>query len=70
MGFVAARYDLPYICTFEANSALGLAIVDVTNPAARQWYTDKLKALLDLGVDSFKVWTPLPFITHTNVMVI
>ncbi|KAG6828671.1 hypothetical protein H0H92_007086 [Tricholoma furcatifolium] len=33
----------------------GLAIVDVTNPAARQWYTDKLNALLDLGVDAFKV---------------
>ncbi|KAG6853200.1 hypothetical protein C0991_006149 [Blastosporella zonata] len=32
----------------------GLAIVDVTNPAARQWYSDKLTALLDLGVDTFK----------------
>ncbi|KAG6821150.1 hypothetical protein H0H93_005370 [Arthromyces matolae] len=32
----------------------GLAIVDVTNPAARKWYTEKLSALLDLGVDAFK----------------
>ncbi|KAF8911944.1 glycosyl hydrolases family 31-domain-containing protein [Gymnopilus junonius] len=32
----------------------GLAIVDVTNPAAQKWYGDKLKALLDLGVDCFK----------------
>ncbi|KAF5387077.1 hypothetical protein D9615_001804 [Tricholomella constricta] len=32
----------------------GLAVVDVTNPAARKWYTDKLSALLDMGVDAFK----------------
>lgn len=32
----------------------GLAIVDFTNPAACAWYTAKLEALLDLGVDSFK----------------
>ncbi|WP_040816285.1 alpha-xylosidase [Nocardia concava] len=32
----------------------GLAIVDFTNPEARQWYTDKLSALLDMGVDCFK----------------
>ena len=33
----------------------GLGIVDITNPAARKWYTDKLEALIDLGVDTFKV---------------
>ncbi len=33
----------------------GMAIVDFTNPKAVKWYTDKLRALLDLGVDSFKV---------------
>lgn len=33
----------------------GLVVVDVTNPAARKWYCDKLSALLDLGVDAFKV---------------
>ncbi|KAG6909440.1 hypothetical protein DXG01_000425 [Tephrocybe rancida] len=32
----------------------GLAVVDVTNPAACKWYADKLEALLDLGVDCFK----------------
>ncbi|KAI0049991.1 glycoside hydrolase family 31 protein [Auriscalpium vulgare] len=32
----------------------GLAIVDFTNPTARKWYSDKLTALLDLGVDTFK----------------
>lgn len=33
----------------------GIAIVDITNPEARKWYSDKLAALLDLGVDCFKV---------------
>ncbi len=32
----------------------GMAIVDFTNPAACAWYTDKLRALLDIGVDAFK----------------
>jgi alpha-D-xyloside xylohydrolase len=32
----------------------GLAVVDFTNPAARQWFGDKLRALLDMGVDTFK----------------
>ena len=32
----------------------GLAIVDFTNPAACKWYTSKLEALLDMGVDCFK----------------
>jgi alpha-D-xyloside xylohydrolase len=32
----------------------GLAIVDFTNPAARAWYSEKLEALLDMGVDCFK----------------
>ena len=32
----------------------GMAIVDFTNPAARQWYGDKLRALIEMGVDSFK----------------
>ncbi|KAF8162970.1 glycoside hydrolase family 31 protein [Crassisporium funariophilum] len=32
----------------------GLAVLDITNPSARKWYSDKLSALLDLGVDSFK----------------
>ncbi|EIW85270.1 glycoside hydrolase family 31 protein [Coniophora puteana RWD-64-598 SS2] len=32
----------------------GLAVVDITNPAARKWYCDKLSALVELGVDTFK----------------
>ncbi|MCX2182899.1 alpha-xylosidase [Streptomyces sp. SKN60] len=32
----------------------GMALVDFTDPAARDWYTDKLRALLDMGVDCFK----------------
>ncbi|HEY3231199.1 MAG TPA: alpha-xylosidase, partial [Roseiflexaceae bacterium] len=32
----------------------GMGIVDFTNPAARHWYGDKLRALLDMGVDTFK----------------
>jgi alpha-D-xyloside xylohydrolase len=28
--------------------------VDFTNPDARAWYQKKLKALLDMGIDSFK----------------
>ncbi|MFC4302605.1 alpha-xylosidase [Cohnella boryungensis] len=32
----------------------GMGIVDFTNPAACQWFKDKLGALVDMGVDSFK----------------
>lgn len=32
----------------------GMGIVDFSNPAACSWYKGKLKALLDMGVDSFK----------------
>ncbi|TDD70845.1 alpha-xylosidase [Actinomadura darangshiensis] len=32
----------------------GLAVVDFTNPEARDWYLAKLEALLDMGVDCFK----------------
>jgi len=32
----------------------GMALVDFTSPAAIAWYTDKLRALLDMGVDCFK----------------
>ena len=32
----------------------GMALVDFTNPAAAAWYQEKLKTLLDMGVDSFK----------------
>ena len=32
----------------------GIGFVDFTNPAACDWYTSKLKALMDMGVDCFK----------------
>lgn len=32
----------------------GMAFVDFTNPAACDWFAGKLRALLDMGVDSFK----------------
>lgn len=32
----------------------GMALVDFTNPAAREWYADQLRTLLDQGIDSFK----------------
>lgn len=32
----------------------GMAVVDFTNPEARDWYAAKLSALLDAGVDCFK----------------
>jgi alpha-D-xyloside xylohydrolase len=32
----------------------GMALVDFTNPQARQWFADKLDGLLDMGVDCFK----------------
>ncbi len=32
----------------------GMGIIDFTNPEAANWYTHKLKGLLDMGVDCFK----------------
>jgi alpha-D-xyloside xylohydrolase len=32
----------------------GMGLVDFTNPDARAWYNDKLRGLLDMGVDCFK----------------
>jgi alpha-D-xyloside xylohydrolase len=32
----------------------GQAVVDFSNPEAREWYASKLDALLDMGVDCFK----------------
>jgi alpha-D-xyloside xylohydrolase len=32
----------------------GMGIVDFTNPNARRWFGDKLRALVDMGVDCFK----------------
>ena len=32
----------------------GMAILDVTNPAARAWYCERLRRVMDTGVDAFK----------------
>ncbi|HET8669395.1 MAG TPA: TIM-barrel domain-containing protein, partial [Candidatus Saccharimonadales bacterium] len=32
----------------------GMGLVDFTNPAACRWFADKLRALVDMGVDAFK----------------
>ncbi len=32
----------------------GMALVDFTNPAACRWFGDKLRALVEMGVDTFK----------------
>ncbi|WP_250035138.1 alpha-xylosidase [Paractinoplanes maris] len=32
----------------------GMALVDFTNPAAREWYAAKLAVLVEMGVDAFK----------------
>ncbi len=32
----------------------GMAVVDFTNPAACEWYASKLRALCEMGVDTFK----------------
>ncbi|MBI9045946.1 MAG: alpha-xylosidase [Anaerolineaceae bacterium] len=32
----------------------GMGLIDFTNPAAREWFTAKLRTLLDMGVDCFK----------------
>ena len=36
------------------NWQAGMGVVDFTNPAAVKWYTDKLRTLLEDGVDCFK----------------
>lgn len=32
----------------------GIGLVDFTNPAAQAWYADKLRELVEMGVDTFK----------------
>jgi alpha-glucosidase (family GH31 glycosyl hydrolase) len=46
----------------------GLSIFDVTNPAAREWYSAKLHKLLDLGVDCFKACPHLAQQEHSLLM--
>lgn len=32
----------------------GMGIVDFTNPSAKKWYQDKLREMMEIGIDSFK----------------
>lgn len=43
--------------------------MDITNPAARKWYENKLGALVDLGVDCFKVETFASLIEIFRVLI-
>ena len=36
----------------------GMGLVDFTNPDAYRWYADKLRALVEMGVDCFKTNAP------------
>ncbi|MCR5106568.1 MAG: alpha-xylosidase, partial [Lachnospiraceae bacterium] len=52
-GYLLRRADkrgVKQVDTWQA----GMGLVDFTNPSAVKWYTDKLRTLLDMGVDCFK----------------
>jgi alpha-glucosidase len=54
-GYLARRYDgSPYTFDFWPGEC---ALVDFSNPAARQWWTEKHRPLLELGIDGW--WTDL-----------
>jgi len=52
-GYLLKRKDGKGIKQVDSWQA-GMGLVDFTNPDACKWYTNKLKTLLDLGVDCFK----------------
>lgn len=52
-GYLLKRADGKGIRQID-NWQPGMGLVDFTNPGAVKWYTDKLKTLLDMGVDCFK----------------
>ncbi len=49
--FVGGQEDMPW--QWDRWQA-GMGLVDFTNPAAKEWYKDKLRSLVEMGVDSFK----------------
>lgn len=51
-GFLIKRPDGRIWQTDEWQAGMG--IVDFTNPAARRWFADRLRSLVDMGVDCFK----------------
>ncbi len=52
-GYLVKRADGKGVWQTD-NWQAGMGLVDFTNPDACRWYTDKLKTLLDMGVDCFK----------------
>ncbi len=52
-GYLLARADGRGVWQTD-NWQAGMGLVDFTNPAAVKWYTDKLREVLDCGVDCFK----------------
>jgi alpha-glucosidase len=55
LGYLARRYDgSPYTFDFWPGEC---ALIDFSNPAARGWWREKHRPLLDLGIDGW--WTDL-----------
>ena len=52
-GYLLKRADGKGIWQTD-NWQAGMGLVDFTNPDAVRWYTDKLRTILDCGVDCFK----------------
>jgi alpha-D-xyloside xylohydrolase len=52
--FLVARPDGSVSPVIEAFAGQDLAAIDFTNPGARAWFQEKLRALLDMGVAVFK----------------
>ena len=52
-GYLVQRADGRGIKQID-NWQPGMGLVDFTNPDAVKWYQNKLKTLLDMGVDCFK----------------
>jgi alpha-D-xyloside xylohydrolase len=53
-GFLVARPDGGVSPVIEAFAGQDLAALDFTNPEARTWFQENLRALLDMGVAVFK----------------
>ena len=52
-GYLVKRADSKGVWQTD-NWQAGMGLVDFTNPEACKWYANKLKTLLDMGVDCFK----------------
>lgn len=67
-GYYIMRADTPRPTVWQwDNWQAGMAVVDFTNPAARDWYTGHLARLMqEMGIDSFKTdfGERIPFLPH------